>query len=253
MRDLLFVLAYGAIMWMSFYAVHLGVLIWIWVALLAPSDLMYGIAGSIPLNKLIAASTLLLFFAGKDKKHFYFDRLIGVLTAFSVLFIVSYLMELKALPKADDAIDKFWKELVLAFLITGSLNTRHRLHQGALAVALGFGFVMVKEGLIFLLTAGGHKVLGTPATGDNNGLALAMLMVIPIMLYCARYTADKWIRLGMYTAAALGAVSVVATFLAGRLRRPARARGPVAEGEQAQDPDHRRARGRCRGTLLDHA
>src|SRR4051794_33716607 len=138
-----------------------------------------------------------------------------MLTAFSVLFIMSYLMELKPLPKADDAIDKFWKEMVLAFLITGSLNTRHRLHQGALAVALGFGFVMVKEGVIFLLTAGGHKVLGTPATGDNNGLALAMLMVIPIMLYCGRYTADKWIRLGMYAAAALGAVSVIATYSRG--------------------------------------
>ena len=39
---------------------------------------MYGIAALIPLNKLIAASTLLLFFAGKDKKHFYLDRIAGV-------------------------------------------------------------------------------------------------------------------------------------------------------------------------------
>ena len=212
MRDIFFVLLWMGILGLSFYAAHLGVLVWIWIALLAPSDLMYGMAGSVPLNKMIAASTLLLFFSSREKKQFYFDGLLAILAAFSVVFALSYFFELRPLPKADDTFDKFWKMLLLCLLITGSLYTRHRLHQAALAIALGFGFVMVKEGLIFLLTAGGHKVLGTPATGDNNGLALAMLMIIPFMLYCARYTEDKWIRLGMYAAAALGAVAVIATY-----------------------------------------
>jgi len=85
----------------------------------------------------------------------------------------------------------------------------------ALVVALAFGFMMVKEGLIFLLTAGGHKIDAIGTVGDNNGLALALLMTLPLLLYCAKYTADHWIRIGMYITAGLGVVTVIATYSRG--------------------------------------
>jgi len=116
---------------------------------------------------------------------------------------------------ADNQYDKFWKIMVLAGLISGLMFTRHRLHQIALVISVTLGFYMAKEGLIFLLTAGGHHVEGSSATGDNNGLALAILMIIPLLLYAANYTADRWIRLGMYITAVLGAVTVVASYSRG--------------------------------------
>ena len=82
-------------------------------------------------------------------------------------------------------------------------------------VSVAFSFVMVKEGLIFLLTAGGHKIEAIGTTGDNNGVAMALLMTIPLLLFCAKYTAEHWMRIGMYVTVALGAVTVVATYSRG--------------------------------------
>ena len=77
---------------------------------------------------------------------------------------------------------------------------------------------MVKEGLIFLLTAGGHKIDGMGVVGDNNGVALALLMTIPLTLYCASFTLVKKFRLVFYVIAILGAVTVIATYSRGGIR-----------------------------------
>src|SRR6185312_3180735 len=103
----------------------------------------------------------------------------------------------------------------LGLLITGLMHTRHRLHQVTLMVGVAFGFVMVKEAIIFLLTAGGHKVEGLGVTGDNNGLALAILMTIPLLLNVGKYTVDRWVRLAIYITAGLGAVTVIASYSRG--------------------------------------
>ncbi|MDT7953407.1 MAG: putative O-glycosylation ligase, exosortase A system-associated, partial [Acetobacteraceae bacterium] len=104
---------------------------------------------------------------------------------------------------------------VLFFVIIGVMYSQHRLHQMALVVSLAFGFVMVKEGLIFLLTVGGHKIEPIGTVGDNNGVALALLMTIPLLLYCANYTAERFVRIGMYVTAGLGTVTVIATYSRG--------------------------------------
>jgi putative inorganic carbon (HCO3(-)) transporter len=215
MRDILYGGLWLMLLPMSFYSAHIAVLLWMWVALLSPNELMYGVVGAVPFNKLAAASTFLVLFLGQQKKRFYLDGLIVLVAFFGIVVTLSYFMEEQPIATADLQYDKFWKELALFVLITGLMFNRHRLHQAALVVALGFGFMMAKEGIIFLFTAGGHKITGTMSTGDNNGLALAILMTIPFTLYAARYTAERWVRLVMQVTAGLGAVTVVATYSRG--------------------------------------
>jgi probable O-glycosylation ligase (exosortase A-associated) len=137
-----------------------------------------------------------------------------VTAVYGVLVTISYLASVEN-AAGDLQYDKFWKELVLMVLITGLMYTRHRLHQVLLVVSIALGFYMAKEGLIFLATAGGHNVEGSSSMGDNNGLALAILMTIPLLLWVASNTGDRWIRLGMYITAAMGAVTVIATYSRG--------------------------------------
>ncbi|MBV8913391.1 MAG: putative O-glycosylation ligase, exosortase A system-associated [Acetobacteraceae bacterium] len=216
MRDFLYHGFWVALLPITFYSAHLGILLWIWIALLPPIDLMYGSLGVIlPFNKLAAASVFYLLLAKQPEKRFYFDFFIGAVAFYGLLVTLSYLFAPVANGAADNQYDKFWKELVLAILITGLMFTRHRLHQVALVWSIALGFYMAKEGLIFLLTAGGHHVEGSGVTGDNNGLALAILMTIPMLLYVANYTAEYWVRVGMYVTAVLGAVTVVASYSRG--------------------------------------
>lgn len=82
-------------------------------------------------------------------------------------------------------------------------------------ITLSIGFFSVKEGLIFALTAGGHKIIGSGAIGDNNALATAMLMTIPILYYLYRYSALKPVRLGFLAALVLSVIATIGTYSRG--------------------------------------
>ena len=216
MRDLIYHAAWLFILPLTLVSTHIAISVWIWVALLPPNDLLYGRLGIVlPFNKLAAAAAFFVLFTSQAKKDFYTDKLIMLIIAYGLIVTLSYILCPYDSSFSDLQYDKFWKELVLFFLITGVMFSRHRLHQVALVISIAFGFVMIKEGLIFLLTAGGHKIEAIGTVGDNNGVAMALLMAIPLLLYCAKYTADRWVRLGMYVTVALGTVTVVATYSRG--------------------------------------
>lgn len=216
MRDLIYHGAWLFILPLTLASAHLGVSIWIWVALLPPNDLLYGRLGIVlPFNKLVAASAFFALITSQTKKDFYVDKLIMLVMVYGLIVTLSYVLSPYESSFSDLQYDKLWKEIVLFLLITGVMFSQHRLHQMTLVISLAFGFVMVKEGIIFLLTAGGHKIEAIGTVGDNNGVAMALLMAIPLLLFCAKYTAERWVRLGMYVTAGLGTVTVVATYSRG--------------------------------------
>ena len=193
-----------------------AVLIWIWVALVPPAEMVYGtIFPLLPFNKLVVAGAIFAMIAAQGRKDFYRDALVIIITLFTFQVTLSYFLADYTTSNTDVQYDKFWKEVVLFFFIIGFMYNRHRIHQAVLVICISLGFLMVKEGLIFLLTAGGHKIQGTGSLGDNNGVALSLLMVIPLVLYCAKYSAEYWVRVAMYSTAGLGLVTVVATYSRG--------------------------------------
>lgn len=216
MRDLLYYGAWLFLLPMCFIATHTSLLIWIWVALVPPAEMIYGtFFPALAFNKIVAAGAMFALIVTQDRKDFYRDAIITLIALFSIQVTASYFAAQYSYPINDIQYDKFWKEIVLFVLITGVMHNRHRLHQSILVICISLGFLMVKEGLIFLLTAGGHQISGTGSLGDNNGVALALLMAIPMVLYCAKYTAEHWVRVGMYVTACLGVVTVVATYSRG--------------------------------------
>ena len=216
MRDLLYFGAWVFLLPLCFVATHAALLIWIWVALVPPAEMIYGtFLPALAFNKLVAAGALFALIATQDRKDFYRDTIITLVALFTLQVTASYFAAEYTYPINDVQYDKFWKEIVLFLLITGVMYNQHRLHQAVLVICVSLGFLMVKEALIFLLTAGGHQISGTGSLGDNNGVALALLMAIPLLLYCAKYTAEYWVRFGMYVTAGLGIVTVIATYSRG--------------------------------------
>ena len=215
MRDLAFAVVWLALLPLTFMSAHVGVLLWIWVALLSPNELLYGFMAGIPFNKIVAIITLGLITVSKEKKDIYLDGTGVLLILFALAATISWYGGIVSTPDATDLYQKILKEIVLAFAIMAVMTTRHRIHLAVLTVAISFGFLAVKEGLIFLLTGGGHKVLGTGSVGDNNSLAAALLMTIPMMYYLARHSAVRIIRIGLLAALGLAVVTVIATFSRG--------------------------------------
>ena len=209
-----------AFVWMvllplSLMSAHVGVLLWIWVALLSPNELLTGFLSGVPFNKIVALSTVCLMFASREKKDAYLDTALVLLLMLGMSATISWYTALAPSDEGNDLYQKLIKEIVLVFIITAVMTTRHRIHLVVLTIVLSLGFLAVKEGLISILTAGGHKILGSGSIGDNNSLATALLMIIPLMFYLARYSAVRAVRIGLLGAAGLGVVTVIMTFSRG--------------------------------------
>ncbi len=215
MRDAMFAFVWMALLPLSLMSAHIGVLLWVWVALLSPNELLTGFLSSVPFNKIVAVTTACLMVLSRDKKDAYLDRALVLLLIFGLSATISWYTALVPGDEVNDLYQKLVKEIVLVLIITAVMTTRHRIHLLVLTIVLSLGFLGVKEGLISIFTAGGHKIIGSGSIGDNNSLATALLMVIPLMFYLARYSAVRIVRIGLLGAAGLAIITVIMTFSRG--------------------------------------
>ena len=215
MRDLVFAAAWAVLVPAALLSADVGVLVWVWVALLSPNELLYGFMAAVPFNKVATGATLASMVVTKQRKDFYFDKTMATLLLLAVTATISWLGALVASPLTDDLYQKLLKIIVLAFAIAAVMHTRERIHALVFVIVLALSFLGVKEGLIYLLTAGGHKVLGSGSIGDNNSLATALLMIVPLAFHLSRYTAVRAVRIGLLVVLGLSVVTVVATYSRG--------------------------------------
>ncbi len=215
MRDLMFAAVWIVALPLSVVSPHAGVMLWVWVAMLSPNELLYGFMAGVPFNKLIVATTVPFIFLSKEKKDFYLDPILTLLLAFGLIGVFSWTFSIVSSDDGTELFFKLLKIIVLTFVITGVASTRMRMHQLVIAIVISLGFLGVKEGLISILTAGGHQIIGNGGIGDNNSLATALLMVVPLTYYLARYSEVKMMRLAMFAVMGLSIVTTVMTFSRG--------------------------------------
>ncbi len=91
------------------------------------------------------------------------------------------------------------------------------IHSMIIIICLGMGIHGVLEGLKYIDSGGGHVVIAPSSIGDNNYLAMATLMVIPLLVYLFRYSESRLIRLSFAGALLASVVGVVATASRGGL------------------------------------
>ena len=215
MRDAAFALVLAALLPIILLSPCMGVLVWVWTALLSPNELLYGFMGSVQVNRIVAVATIGIIVFSQEKKDPYLDPLLALIVLFALVVAGSWAASIVPSDDGDGLFQKVLKEVILAAAIAAVMTTRHRLHLLVLTICAGFSFIGVKEGLIFLLTVGGHKVEGLQSVGDNNSLATALLMLTPFLYYLSRYSAVRLVRLGTLAAMGLCLVTVVATYSRG--------------------------------------
>lgn len=157
MRDAWFALTWMLLLPMTVMSAHVGVLLWIWVALMSPGEVLYGAMAGVPFNRVVAITTMISLPFNMEKKEFYLDKLSILILLFTISATISWLTALVPGADTDALYQKLVKELVLFFAITSVMITRHRIHLVLIIITLSIGFFSVKEGLIFALTAGGHQ------------------------------------------------------------------------------------------------
>ena len=215
MRDAVFFLVWMVLFPISFWSAHIGVLLWIWTALIAPGELLYGFMSSLPYNKIVAIITFGTLLFSQEKKRFYADGTIVLLVLLGLSASISNFTAIMPSHDGQFLYEKMLKILVLAFVVSGVMWTRWRIHAAVLAICLAFGFDGMNDGLKYILSGGGHKIIGKYSLGDNNHLALALLMTIPLVFYCYKQSTEKFAKLCFLAVITLCVVTVIGSYSRG--------------------------------------
>jgi putative inorganic carbon (HCO3(-)) transporter len=215
MRDMVVLFALLFTMPMIFRRPFVGVILWAWISFLGPEDYLYGFLVGVPLIKIIAAVTIPCVLLSRERKHFYVDGFTVTASLFAILGILSCIYSEMAVVDPWEICGRVLKVLVFCFMMQMLVRNQMRIHAILIAVCVGLGFHGVLEALKFLASAGNHRVIGPASIGDNNSLALAIDMMIPILIYLARHSVQHWAKIGFGGVAAMCAISVIATLSRG--------------------------------------
>ena len=216
MRDLAFLASWLVLVPIVAGGADLAVMLWAWTSLLAPNDLLFGIGVVVPFAKVAAILACLLLVFRSNQVQFRLGPIGWLLLAMAAGSIISQSLSVEADTALGwDLCQKYLKILALALTVLWVITDRIRLHGLLFAICLGIGYIGVDEGAKFLLSGSGHKVLGSASLGDNNQVALDVLLIIPLLQYLYSTAASRALRLACGGGILLSVVAVIATFSRG--------------------------------------
>ncbi|MEX2617752.1 MAG: putative O-glycosylation ligase, exosortase A system-associated [Alphaproteobacteria bacterium] len=193
-----------------------GVLVWSWLSFMSPHQLTWGLATDLRLNLIVSLATLLGFMFSREPKSIPSNTSIVLLFLFAILWVLSTIPAM-APYLAQDLLVRNLKTFVLLYMIMALVHNRLRLHAFMLVIVISVGYFAVYGGLVGILSGGNSRFTGPPGThiGDNNHLALAIVIVIPLMNYIRMYSENKFVRLALLASMGLGVITVLVTYSRG--------------------------------------
>jgi putative inorganic carbon (HCO3(-)) transporter len=193
-----------------------GILLWTWFTVMDPHQGAFGFVTTAPLNLIIAVVTILSWLFSKEPKLRSFDLTHVLVFAFLVWITFNGFFAVD--PSWSWPIWNItWKTILLGLLISKFVTNKVRAHALIWTVVVSLLYYGIKGGIFTLVTGGGSHVLGPTYSqiGDNNTLALATLMVLPLVNYLRLQSASRWVSLGLLAGMALSTVSIVGSYSRG--------------------------------------
>lgn len=100
--------------------------------------------------------------------------------------------------------DQFWRIIVISYLIVVLVDDRHKFRLVLVVMSLSLGFEAAKQGWVNLYrNPGGANTNPYTFLGDNNGVAMGMMMLLPLMGALIQTTSRKWEK-NMFRFVAIG-------------------------------------------------
>ena len=196
---------------------HYAILMWVWLSVMNPHRLTWSFAYSMPFAMVTALVTLASLLMTKEKKEFPWTPTTVVMVMFALWMVPVQIFAL-----TPDSYEGFIRIIKIQFMTLVSLlilNSRERLKYLVWVLAGSIGYFGVKGG-IFTLRGGGTQRVWGPAESyieGNNELALATLIVIPLIWYIAMQAPKVWIKRALLGAALLCVMSAVGSMSRGAL------------------------------------
>lgn len=191
------IFVFGIILVGTVYAIQgpfYGLLFYLWYAYFRPDYWLWdpSVIASLNLSLVIGAAVLVMSLSAIGR--FRLTRLVVLILLFLGQSVVSLLHSehyAYSLPYWTD----FVKVIIITLLITILVTDRKRFRLVLLVIAFSLGLEMAKQGWAqMLLNPGATNANTNPMLGDNNGVAVGMMMLIPIFVALAQTSIKRWER-----------------------------------------------------------
>lgn len=218
MRDIFILLAFAGMIPAILFRPYVGALVWAYISYLNPHRFTWGIAFDFRYAYICAIVTVIAWVLSREPKKLPLRATTIFIVLLSVWLSTTTLFALA--PGADAPLERLLKILFMALITLGLMQSRERIHALVWVIVVSIGSFGVKGGIWFLTTGGaveGGRVLGPPGTfmEGNNGLAVALVMVLPLMLFLRSQSHYLWVRIGLSLAVLLGVAAILGTFSRG--------------------------------------
>jgi putative inorganic carbon (HCO3(-)) transporter len=217
MRDLLILVLLTAGCLYSIKAPWVGAIMWTVVSLGSPHIHFGYEASNWPVSLAIAASTLIGLVLTRERQNPFSNLAVTMTALLMVWMTISYVFSFEP-DLCYETWDRTLKIMVMLIVTVSLLDTKQKLYAFIWANVASIGFYGVKGGIFSIKTGGNFIVLGSGGfIAENNNLALAEIVILPLLYFLLTQTTKKWPRRAMMASMALIAISVLVSHSRGAL------------------------------------
>jgi putative inorganic carbon (HCO3(-)) transporter len=212
MRDVVFIPIIIALTLVALRHPWIGVLGWTWLSIMNPHTYTW-VAAKLPVAAPVAVATFLGAVFSKDRRPIFTTAEARVLLLFMIWMTLHYPVYFSP----EGSFELWSKVMKIDFMILMTLallSTRRQIMLFVWVVVLSLGFFGVKGGIYTIATGGAGFVYGPGGfISGNNEIALALIMVIPLMRFMQLEAKPVWLKwawavpMVLTAAAALGSYS----------------------------------------------
>lgn len=197
MRDLLLLGLFLALIYKTFKDPMWGVLGWVWMGVMNPHRLAYGFAREAPWSMVIALVLFTTLLIHRDKLVRFPVNAVTILLGIWIVWIgVSPLLFSFYPDKEMHFWSRAFKVLLMVLVSLLVVKRRRDLDWLVLVLVISIGYYGIKGGVFTVLSGGSARVWGPEGSfiEDNNSLALATIMTVPLIRYLQLQSTKKWQR-----------------------------------------------------------
>jgi probable O-glycosylation ligase (exosortase A-associated) len=198
MRDLVLALfLFGSVPFIL-WRPTIGIFLWVWVSVMSPHRLTWDFAYDFRFAYLIVIATLVGMLFSREPKR------LPATPVTVVLFLMVLWMNVTTVFAIDTALSlPMWERVMkiqfMVFVALYLLRSKQHVQVLIWVLAGSVAFFGIKGGLFTLREGGEYRVYGPPGSfiEDNNSLALATVMTIPILYFLYLQATKRWVRWGL--------------------------------------------------------
>lgn len=195
-----------------------GVLMWVWISVMNPHTQGWGFAQTFPFAYIIAVATLFSVLVGDCPKAPPRAGYTLALAAFVLWMNTTTLFALFPAAAYEQWL-KVMKIMLMSMVTLVVIRSRQDIQRLIWVLVISLGYYGVKGGVFTIRSGGADRVWGPEGTfiGDNNAIALALIVTIPLMRYLQLNSGSKWVRHTMSATMLLSALAAFGSYSRGAL------------------------------------